>query len=243
MTEALPPVGPDTAFFFDFDGTLVDIAPRPELVHVEPQVRAILEGLWARFDGAVAVITGRPLDVVEGFLEPLVLPIAGEHGSIWRDAAGELHANETDVEAVDAAERMLAPLVEANEGLILERKRVSVALHYRQRPELADMCAAEVATVVANEPALVILPGKMVFELKPEGVDKGVAVRRFLDDPPFKDRVPVFMGDDITDEHAFEVVNALGGVTIKIDDGDTTARYRTDRQGLFDWLGKLADDR
>jgi trehalose 6-phosphate phosphatase len=114
-----------------------------------------------------------------------------------------------------------------------------VALHYRQCPDLAETCAGAVEEVVAKNPGLVILPGKMVFELKPKGVDKGVAVRAFLEEAPFKGRTPVFVGDDVTDEHAFAVVNALGGITIKIDDGDTQAEYRTDRDGLFAWISKL----
>lgn len=152
-----------------------------------------------------------------------------------------MHANGEGAEAIEAAERALKPLAESSPGLILERKSSSVALHYRQRPDLAEACGAAVADVVAQNPSLVILPGKMVFELKPEGVDKGVAVRAFLDEAPFKGRTPIFMGDDVTDEHAFAVVNALGGTTIKIDDGDTQAKYRTDRKGLFAWLAQLVE--
>jgi trehalose 6-phosphate phosphatase len=88
-----------------------------------------------------------------------------------------------------------------------------------------------------------VLPGKMVFEVRPQGLDKGTAVKAFLDEPPFKGRTPVYMGDDVTDEDAFAAVNALGGITIKIDDGDTQAQYRTDRAGLFAWLESLGGAR
>lgn len=241
MTEPLPTVGKNSAFFFDFDGTLVEIASRPELVHVEPQVRDLLRTLRERFGGAVAVVTGRPLDVVDDFLAPLVLPTAGEHGSIRRDSGGQVHANENGAEVVEAAERMLKPFVESHEGLMLERKTVSVALHYRLQPGLAEACRVAAQNVVANSPDLVLLPGKMVFELKPKGVDKGVAVRAFLEEAPFKGRSPVFVGDDVTDEHAFAVVNAVGGTTIKINGGETQAKYRTDRKGLFYWLSGLVE--
>ncbi len=241
MTEVLPPVGRNSAFFFDFDGTLVEIASRPDLVRVEPRVRDLLRALDDRFGGAVAVVTGRPLDVVDGFLAPLALPTAAEHGSVRRDASGRMHAGDKGNEAIEAAHRVLKPLAEANPGLILERKSSSVALHYRQRPELAEACAAAVEEVVAKNPGLVILPGKMVFELKAKGVDKGIAVRAFLEEAPFKGRVPIFAGDDVTDEHAFAVVNQLGGITIKVDDGETQAKYRTDRNGLFDWLAGLIE--
>lgn len=239
MTRPLPPVSPNIAFFVDFDGTLVDIAPRPDQVEVEPRVLNLLAGLSEKFGQAVAVVTGRPLDVVDGFLAPLKLAVAAEHGSIRRDASGQTHADSRGVDAVEAAAAVLQPLVDANPGLILERKQVSVALHFRQRPELAEVCKDAAEEAVVNNDGLCILPGKMVFELRPAGIDKGVAVRAFLDEAPFRGRVPVYMGDDATDEHAFAVVNKLGGITIKIDGGDTVAQYRTDREGLFVWMSGL----
>ncbi|MEM8573002.1 MAG: trehalose-phosphatase [Pseudomonadota bacterium] len=241
MTNNLPDVPPASAFFFDFDGTLVAIAPRPELVTVEPEVREVLEALLARYGGAVAIVTGRPLDVVDAFLAPIQLATAAEHGSVRRASSGSLHFDEGDAHAVEAAYAALAPLVEEHKELILERKQSSLSLHYRQRPDLAASCEAAVRDVVADNPSLVILPGKMVFELKPKGVNKGEAVRAILNEAPFKGRTPIFVGDDVTDEHAFEVVNALGGLSIKIDEGRTIANYRTDRKGLFDWLFRLVN--
>ena len=241
MTERLPDVPRQSAFFFDFDGTLVAIAPRPDLVAVEPRVRDVLAALSEQFDGALAIVTGRPLDVVDGFMAPLQLATAAEHGSIRRDAAGGMHVDPGNAAAVEAAHTALEAFAKDKPGLLLERKRSSIALHYRARPELAAACEAVVETVVADNPELVILPGKMVFELKPKGVDKGEAVRAFLGEAPFRGRTPVFIGDDVTDEHAFAVVNALRGISVKIDDGATLAQYRTDRKGLFDWLFQLVE--
>jgi trehalose 6-phosphate phosphatase len=240
MTESLPPVSANAAFFIDFDGTLVEIAPRPDLVEVEPRVIHVLDSLSGKFGQAVAVVTGRPLAVVDGFLAPLKLPVAAEHGSIRRDASGLVHEDVRSIEAVKAAAARLEPLVGANVGLLLERKQASVALHFRQRPELVEVCREAVADAVAGIDGLVVLPGKMIFELRPQGIDKGVAVANFLDEAPFKGRLPLYIGDDVTDEHAFAVVNALGGITVRIDGGDTAAQYRTDRQGLFAWLEGLA---
>ncbi|MEM7399515.1 MAG: trehalose-phosphatase, partial [Pseudomonadota bacterium] len=195
----------------------------------------------ARYGGAVASVTGRPRDGVDAFLAPIKNATAAEHGSVRRASSGSLHFDEGDAHAVEAAYAALAPLVEEHKELILERKRSSLALHYRQRPDLAASCEAAVRDVVADNPSLVILPGKMVFELKPKGVNKGEAVRAILNEAPFKGRTPIFVGDDVTDEHAFEVVNALGGLSIKIDEGRTIANYRTDRKGLFDWLFRLVN--
>ncbi|MEM7398993.1 MAG: trehalose-phosphatase, partial [Pseudomonadota bacterium] len=160
MTNNLPDVPPASAFFFDFDGTLVAIAPRPELVTVEPEVREVLEALLARYGGAVAIVTGRPLDVVDAFLAPIQLATAAEHGSVRRASSGSLHFDEGDAHAVEAAYAALAPLVEEHKELILERKQSSLSLHYRQRPDLAASCEAAVRDVVADNPSLVILPGK-----------------------------------------------------------------------------------
>jgi trehalose 6-phosphate phosphatase len=239
MAQALPPVSANAAFFIDFDGTLVAIAPRPDLVVVEPEVIRVLERLSKRFGRAVAVISGRPLDVIDDFLAPLKLAVAAEHGSIRRDADGHVHADTRNIEAVKVVVERLKPLVEANPGLLLERKQTSVALHYRQRPELAKICEKAVGEALSGTTGLVILRGKMVYELRPKGLDKGTAVKAFLDEAPFKGRVPIYMGDDVTDEDAFRAVNDLGGITIKIDDGDTTAQYRTDRKGLFAWMDGL----
>ena len=177
--------------------------------------------------------------MVDGFLAPLRLATAAEHGSIRRDASGHVYADTRSLQAVIAVGDALTGFVEDNAGLLLERKQTSVALHYRQRPELKETCRTAVEEAVADNDGLVILPGKMVYEVRPKGCDKGVAVTAFLDEPPFKGRLPVYMGDDVTDEDAFAVVNALGGASIKIDDGESQAQYRTDREALFDWLAEL----
>jgi trehalose 6-phosphate phosphatase len=242
MSQPLPALGANLAFFFDFDGTLVAIAPRPEDVHVEPRVGVLLRDLSGRFGHAVAVVTGRPLDVVDGFLAPLKLATAAEHGSVRRDASGHVYTDTRSLQAVVEAGDALVRLVEDNPGLLLERKKTSVALHYRQRPDLAETCHAAVEEAVVGADSVVILPGKMVFEVRPKGCDKGIAVEAFIAEAPFKGRMPVYIGDDVTDEDAFAVVNALGGITVKIDDGETQAQYRTNREGLFDWLSGLAQE-
>jgi trehalose 6-phosphate phosphatase len=235
MAKALPHLAADAAFFIDFDGTLVAIAARPDLVRVEPGVIALLRRLGRRFGGAVAVVTGRPLAAVDALLAPLKLPIAAEHGSVRRDAAGVLHGNSKWSAPIKQVAARLAPFVEANPGLLLERKTASVALHYRQRPELGAVCAEAVQAATADLAELSVLPGKMVYEVRPLGADKGTAVEAFLGEPPFAGRVPVYIGDDLTDEHAFAAVNALGGVTIKVGEGETLAQYRAAREDVLDW--------
>ena len=242
MPKSLPAIGRNAAFFVDFDGTLVDIAAMPDLVHVEPRVGNLLEALTQDLSGAVAVITGRPLGTVDAFLAPLKLPVAAEHGLVRRDAAGSLHVEDSALASMNTASNRLGRFEAEHEGVILERKRVSVALHYRLRPELGEACEAAALGAIRGEPALEVLRGKMVFEVRPRGLNKGTAVSAFLAEMPFQGRLPIFAGDDVTDEDAFKVVNAKGGITIKIGDGETTAQYRTDRDGLFAWAATIGKD-
>jgi trehalose 6-phosphate phosphatase len=239
--KSLPVLSANAAFFIDFDGTLAEIADRPDLVEVEPRVLQLLEGLRLRFDGALAVVTGRPLGAVDGLLAPLVLPIAAEHGSVRRDASGVVHAETGGRESVAVATARLEPLVQANAGLLLECKTASVALHYRQRPDLAEICAFAAQGATAEMPELTVLPGKMVYEVRPEGVTKGTAVTAFLGEKPFRGRTPLCAGDDLTDEYAFAAVNAAGGISIKIGEGETVAQYRTDRMSFLVWVQALVE--
>jgi trehalose 6-phosphate phosphatase len=240
MPKSLPTIDGNAAFFVDFDGTLVEIAAKPHLVHVEPRVVTALESLRERLGGAVAIVTGRPLDVVDRLLAPLILPTAAEHGLVHRDASGAVHVEDGALAGMEAARSRLQTFAEANPGLILERKMVSASLHYRQHPELGQACGVAAHAAIEGERGLEVLPGKMVFEVRPKGRNKGTAVEAFLNEPPFAGRQPIFAGDDVTDEDAFKVVKARGGISIKIGDGDTVADYRTDRDGLFAWAKTIA---
>ena len=235
MPKRLPTVDGNAAFFVDFDGTLVEIAAKPHLVHVEPRVAAALESLRRRLGGAVAIVTGRPLEVVDRLLAPLVLPTAAEHGLVRRDASGAVHVEDNALASMEAARARLQTFADANRGLLLERKIVSASLHYRQHPELGQACGVAAQAAIEGEARLEVLPGKMVFEVRPKGLNKGTAVEAFLAEEPFKGRLPIFAGDDVTDEDAFKVVKARGGISIKIGEGETAADYRTDRDGLFAW--------
>lgn len=234
--NSLPSVTDNAAFFIDFDGTLVEIAERPHLVEVEPRVLDLLRALIRRLDGAVAVLTGRPIATVDDFLSPLRLPTGAEHGAVRRDFEGTVHRDFEGRESLTVVGEALERLVAQNEGLELERKESSVALHYRRRPELADLAKAAVGRAVDDAPDLHVLDGKMVLEVKVEGLDKGLALEAFMAEDPFLGRVPVMIGDDVTDEYAFAAANKAGGISIKIGEGDTLAAYRTDRQGFLDWL-------
>lgn len=213
------------AFFFDFDGTLAEIQPRPELVFISGALHASLDRLAAHCP--VAVISGRPLAQLDEFLDPLRLPCAGVHGVERRTAQGEVQQLPLDHAQLERIERELTAACAPYPALLLESKGVSFALHFRQAPELA-----EVARVLADEfvarylDVLALQPGKCVFELKPKGASKGEVIRRFMQEPPFNQRIPVFLGDDLTDEAGFAAVNAMGGLSIKVGEGQSAAQKR-----------------
>lgn len=246
-SDLLPTPGdlPDplaTALYLDFDGTLVDIAPSPDAVVLREDVLADLSRLSDVTAGGVAIVTGRELDVIDAFLAPLKFPVAGVHGLIRRDADGEVRLPEFDAVAMDAIEARLRAVSAREPGLLVERKSCAVALHFRARPELENVCLAAVRDAAAAYAGLTLQHGKMVIEVRPGGHDKGTAIEAFAEEAPFAGRLALFAGDDVTDEAGFKAVNRMGGVTIKIGGGETQARYRAGDNGAFlDWLAQLTD--
>lgn len=239
MPTALPEIrhAERYALFFDFDGTLADIAERPDDVQVSDDTRCMLDALRGALHGAVAVISGREIDSVDQFLLPVQLAVSGVHGLTRRDAGGNLHAFLFDDHAIQAVAARLAPFLAAHSGLLLERKSGAIALHYRQRPELEQECRAVMREAVMGLNGFRLRPGKMVIEALAHDSNKGAAIESFLSEPPFMGRVPVFVGDDTTDEDGFALVNSRQGISIKVGLGDTQARYRvSSTQELLSWL-------
>jgi trehalose 6-phosphate phosphatase len=238
----LPPFEPGWALFLDVDGTLLDIAERPEQVDAHQLDRALVEGLQRAAGGALALISGRSLAQLDAMFAPLRLPAAGQHGFERRDLRGERHRHRFPVETLAPAKARLREFAARHSGLVLEDKGASLALHYRLAPQLAE--AALDAMREAGAPlggAVQIQGGKMVWELKPAGADKGLAIDEFMREAPFAGRTPVFLGDDVTDEYGFRVVNRLGGHSIKVGDGESQARWRlanpsAARAWLREWL-------
>ena len=238
----MPPFSADWAFFLDIDGTLLDIEQRPEAVRVDPRELELVSALHRASGGAVALVSGRPLAGIDALFHPLKLPIAGQHGAERRDALGERHRYRFPVKVLQRAANPVRQFAATNQGIIFEDKGASVALHYRLAPQLAAAAEAVVREAAQSAGgALEVQGGKMVFELKPAGCDKGRAIEQFMGDAPFIGRTPVFLGDDVTDEYGFRVVNRLGGHSVKVGPGASAARWRLAgsaeaRAWLGDWL-------
>lgn len=231
------------AFFFDVDGTLVDIAEAPDRVRVEPGLVDTVAALQALTGGAIAMISGRAVAAIDALFAPLRLPAAGQHGMERRDAVGRMHAHPHSEQQLEALRRCVASAAADWPGTLLEDKGATLAVHYRLAPGLAgDIHTALLDCLARHADAFRLQPGKMVAELKPGGRDKGTAIEEFMREPPFAGRVPVFVGDDATDEHGFAVVNRLNGHSVKVGAGDTVARWRFgDAVSVRTWLGRLVE--
>jgi trehalose 6-phosphate phosphatase len=216
MSDALLPTWRDDwALFLDVDGTLLEIAAAPEDVFVPTRTVEVLESLEARLGGALALVSGRTIADLDRLFVPLRLPAAGAHGAERRSASGHATRREADPRALESARILLETWTDAHDGTLLEDKGAALALHYRGAPSLendARRVAAEAAALAG--PRFVIQEGKKVLELKSRATDKGRAIAEFMGEAPFAGRVPVFLGDDLTDEHGFARVNELGGHSI-----------------------------
>lgn len=232
----------ETALFLDFDGTLADIAEHPEAVALHPDTKGLLSRLEKSTGGAVAIVTGRQIETIDHFLSPLRLPVAGVHGMERRDAKGDIVSVAVEGAQLEMLHGRLEALVDRISGTVLEVKPGSLAFHYRRRPELAEECVAAVHEAVDGLDGLQILHGKMVVEIKSGKATKADAVAAFMLEEPFRDRIPLFAGDDVTDEDAFREVARLEGVSIKIGKGATRASFRAESTDAFrDWLARLAE--
>jgi trehalose 6-phosphate phosphatase len=230
VLDALPGALTDWALFLDFDGTLVDIAARPEAVVVPPDLRDALTALSRKLGGALAVVTGRKLADVDALLALPEVPVAAMHGAALR-IDGVLQPTPEAAAIPSALSEALDGFVAGHPGLLLEPKGESLAVHYRAVPELGPLVQETVAAFVdRHAPSHDLQPGKMVVEIKPRGVNKGRAIERLLGSAPFAGRRPAVFGDDLTDEAGFYTALAQGGLPVIVGTPDrtTAATYRLD---------------
>ena len=232
-----------TAFFFDFDGTLAEIVDDPEAVSIRDDVRAALLAIRKAAGGALAVISGREITAIDRFLAPIVLPVGGAHGSERRGADGEVHRVPLDPHDLERLAERVTEFSHAHEGIVVERKRTSVALHYRRNPAAERECMAFARALSDEHPSATLLSGKMVLEFKLSARTKADLITDFMAEEPFRGRRPVYFGDDVTDEDAFRVLSRWDGLSVKIGPGSTAAEYRLpDPEALHDWMIRLAHE-
>lgn len=234
----LPPLpGAQAALFLDFDGTLIDIAARPDAVVVPPDLTTLLARLSSSLGGAVAIVTGRGLDVARTLTGSPPVGFACEHGTVidtsgigaaipplpepagppegWREAAGEF--------------------VAARPGMLLEHKNFGFVLHFRAAPEWGEEAHAFLLRL-AEGTHFQVIPAHAAFELRPRGSDKGVATDWLMRHPPFAGRIPVFIGDDVTDEDGMRAARVHGGAGYRVPEC-----FPAGPADVRSWLARLAD--
>ncbi|MBV1691369.1 trehalose-phosphatase [Novosphingobium sp. G106] len=243
MQQPRPPIFPSQSIslFLDFDGTLIDLADRPDAVVVAEPLVALIDGLIGRLAGRVAVVSGRSIEQLDSLIGSLHRRLAtvGSHGAEVRLAGASVCRLERP-HALDDAERAFREDLGQCEGIVIEVKSLGVAIHYRQNPSLADAAHAAVQRFGAVD-GLVTQEGKMMVELRSSGHDKGSAIAALMQAPPFAGSLPVFLGDDVTDEAGFERCVALGGTGILVGaPRKSAAQYRlASVADVHDWLRAL----
>jgi trehalose 6-phosphate phosphatase len=243
MSRRRPPAPrPEWAYFFDLDGTLIDFAATPAAVRVGAHVRALLEQLHRATGGAVALMSGRAITEIDRLFPHATLPAAGQHGLERRAASGRLTRHAVPTRRFERVRLRMATALAGKPGLLLENKGLSLALHYRRAPRLggyAHRLARSLLPVVGRR--FCIQRGKYVVEMRPAGKNKGVGVLAFMKEDPFRGRIPVFVGDDATDEYGFATVNKLDGHSIKVGPGRTAARWRLRNvKAVEQWLRSIS---
>lgn len=226
------------ALFLDVDGTLVDFVDQPDKLKASPKLIEILRDLDRLTRGAIGLVSGRTIASVDAIFEPLLIPIAGVHGHERRDGLGHTHRARVDERALSMARPRFHEVVDRHPGAFVEEKGQAIALHYRR----AEAAAADVETLAFELEHQLPAPfcvqrGKMVVEIRSCDHSKGSAIEAFMKEPPFQDRIPVFVGDDATDEYGFQWVNEHQGMSIKVGPEESSARFRMEGvEQVVRWL-------
>jgi trehalose 6-phosphate phosphatase len=234
-----------TAILLDIDGTLLDLMPTPREVFVPPGLSETLTGLLARTSGALALVSGRSLNDIDLIFAPDQFPAVGGHGAEMRlDPDGDsvaTHAPPLDKEL----KRRLATIAKLSPGILLEDKGYSLALHYRLAPHAEKAIYAAVSLIRADLPnaPIEVLPGKFVCEIKHSGFTKASGVRELMTLEPFKDRKPLFIGDDVTDETVFAIMPDFDGLAFSVGRrAQGVAGHFDTPNDVREFLARLLDD-
>jgi trehalose 6-phosphate phosphatase len=242
--ERLPvppwPSAERTALFLDIDGTLANFERLPDEVGPTPRRTALLKSLSRRLEGRVAMISGRALADMDRITEGAIVAASGVHGLEHRRADGSVDRAPAHP-GVEEARRTFQALLQDHPALVLEDKGLGLVLHYRAAPEL-EAAAHRAADQVVAETGLVLQRGDMMAEVRTPGRNKGDALAAFMAQPPFAGHAPLYIGDDLTDEHAFEAAHRHGGFGVLVGpERETAARCRLATvEAVLVWLDALA---
>jgi len=237
-----PPVKKNSALFLDIDGTLLDMARTPEAVVVPVELRLTLVRLQDALEGALAFVSGRSLVAIDELFMPLRTAAVGCHGAEMRGADGTLKVLSDAIP--DPVRAIFRKLTEDHPGTLLEDKVYALSLHYRLAPEAkASLEAAmERYTPIFGGENVAIQHVKSVIDARMRGIDKGVGVRALMRQAPFRDRAPIFGGDDTTDMDVFHILPELGGQGFSVGRSFEGVDYEfSSPHAVRQWLNRLAE--
>ncbi|WP_306998425.1 trehalose-phosphatase [Sphingomonas sp. SORGH_AS_0879] len=230
------------SLFLDFDGTLVELADNPEGVHVSRELADRLDALAAHMPGRLAIVSGRSIAQIDALFGPQAqhFTLAGSHGA-ERRSPEDGHSQPEKPDHLAIATEEMRRVAEDN-GLYFETKSFGAGLHYRRKPE-AEPLALREAAAIAERHGLTLQPGKMMVEVRLPG-DKGQAIETLMETPAMRGTVPIFFGDDVTDEDGFAAAAALGGAGVLVGPmRETAARYRLpDVPAVHEWLAQALEN-
>lgn len=211
-----PALADDDALFLDVDGTLLAFADHPDKVVPDPSLLALLASVQQRLGGALALLSGRPIAQLQMMFAPLQLPMAGLHGAQLRVSADAQPAQPDTATWLHALHQRAMKLAHAHPGVLVENKGQALALHWRNAPDAADAVITFANAELPQLPGVRLQPGNHVIEFVGSAHDKGRALQQLMQHPPFAGRRPIFIGDDLTDEHAFLAARQRGGVGVLV---------------------------
>jgi trehalose 6-phosphate phosphatase len=240
--DVFVPKAESICLFLDVDGTLIDLAPTPDSVIVSSALLEELSAAEKRLDGALALVSGRPIAELDRLFAPIKLRASGVHGAEIRYSPSEPTHSLAKEHLPDSLWSELADLLAQFPGAFAENKGASFAVHYQLAGPIAGELKPALQRLAARfaQSGLEVVPGKLVFELKLPGFDKGSAIRRFMGHPPFAGRRPVFIADDKMDRPGFDTVLELGGIAFSVgfEMAGLSGSF-AQPAGVRAWLGKV----
>lgn len=226
--------------FLDVDGTLIEFRPDPNRAVADAELIALLRCAYEKFDGALALVSGRLIDTLDIMLKPLRLPASGVYGLERRDASGVVHRRTASAAGLADARALITAFAAEHEGLVAEDKGTAIALHYRRIPALGAECRRLVNGAASGLwPRFQVVEGSMVVEIVPAGTSKATAIEEFLLEPPFENRIPIALGDDYSDSEAFSAVHRHDGLALAVGRRIYGDRCLDDCQAARRWLSAL----
>ncbi len=244
MQPVTPTPSSDWCLFLDVDGTLIDFTDTPSATRSDTELNSLLPKLSESLGGSVALVSGRSIRALDALFAPLKMPVAGLHGIERRSASGEIHGADLGDGALDHARATLRAFIAEHPGTVLEDKELTLAVHYRGAPRMKSSLRKllrDVAAQLGGE--FHVQEGNLVMEIKPRRFTKATAIDAFMGESPFRSRIPVFVGDDMTDEVGFRVVEARGGVSVAVGDRVTAQWRLPDPAAVRTWLWSVAAKR